>query len=348
LTGVTTSQTFHSDLTNLNYNYKNPCTAQFSLGIQRQLSQSVIAVVQYVGSRGWDQSDDRAVNTLPLTDPNNPTDPYDLREGVADGTLNANLFRIFPGFSSIQQDETETNFTYDSLQAGLRIENRRGWTVQFAYTWSHEIDEVGNDLNAVSNPFNIAYDKASGGLDRRHIFNANYIYTSPFFKNSSNTALRTVLGGWQFSGITVAESGTPQTLNYNGVDTLGLGGGTSNRPDEIAPVSYPKTRTAWFSTGSFANPVAPWNGGPNEGFGNAGRDAVVGPGLFNFNLSLFKTFALTSREGGPRLELRFESFNTFNHTEFQNLDLGTADANFGQVTSAYDPRVLQLGAKFSF
>ncbi len=349
LTGVTTSQTFPSVLTNLNYDYKNPGTAQFSLGIQRQLSQSVVAVVQYVGSRGWDQSDDRAVNTLPLTDPNNPTDPYDLREGVADGTLNANLYRIYPGFSSIFQEETGTNFSYDSLQAGLRIENRHGWTAQFAYTWSHEIDEVGNDLNSVSDPFNIKYDRASGGLDRRHIFNANYIYTSPFFKNSTSTALRTILGGWQFSGITVAESGTPQTLNYNGVDTLGLGGGNvANRPNEIAPISYPKTRTAWFSTSSFANPVAPWNGGPNQGFGNAGRDAVVGPGLFNFNLSLFKTFALTSREGGPRLELRFESFNTFNHTEFQNLDLGTSDANFGQVTSAYDPRVLQLGAKFSF
>jgi len=346
LTGVTTSQTFPSVLTNLNYDYKNPGTAQFSLGIQRQLSQSVIAIVQYVGSRGWDQSDDRAVNTLPLTDPNDPANPYDLREGVSNGTLNANLYRLYPGFSSIEQEETETNFTYDSLQAGVRIENRHGWTVQLAYTWSHEIDEVGNDLNGVSNPFNIGYDKASGGLDRRHIFNANYIYSIPFFKNSSSALARNVLGGWEFSGITVAESGTPQTLNYNGVDTLGLGGGTSNRPDEVAAVSYPKSRTAWFSTSSFANPVAPWNGGPNQGFGNAGRDAVVGPGLFNFNMSLFKT--ITFREGGPRLELRFESFNTFNHTEFNGIDTGTADANFGQVTSAYDPRVLQLGAKFSF
>jgi hypothetical protein len=346
LTGVTTSQTFPSILTNLSYDYKNPGTAQYSLGIQRQLSQSVVAIVQYVGSRGWDQSDDRGINTLPLTDPNDPSDPYDLREGVANGTLNANLYRIFPGFSSIQQEETGTNFSYDSFQAGLRVENRHGLTVQLAYTWSHEIDEVGNDLVGVSDPFNIAYDRASGALDRRQIFNANYIYSIPFFRHSSSTALRSILGGWEFSGITVAESGTPQALVYNGADTLGLGGGTTNRPDEVAPVSYPKTRTAWFSASSFASPVAPWNGGPNEGFGNAGRDAVVGPGLFNFNMSLFKTFIF--REGGPRLELRFESFNTFNHTEFQNIDVGSTDPNFGQVTSTYDPRVLQLGAKFSF
>ena len=106
----------------------------FSLGVQRQLAQSVIAVVQYVGTRGWDQSDDRQINTLPLTDPNNPANPYDLRQGVQNGSLNANLYRQFPGFSSINQEENESNFTYDSLQAGLRMENRHGLTVQLAYT----------------------------------------------------------------------------------------------------------------------------------------------------------------------------------------------------------------------
>jgi hypothetical protein len=111
----------------------------------------------------------------------------------------------------------------------------------------------------------------------------------------------------------------------------------------VAPVSYPHTRLKWFSTSSFAAPVAPWNGG--TGFGSAGKDVVVLPGLFNTNLSLFKTFPLGE---GPTLELRFESFNTFNHTEFQNIDNGTTDSNFGQVTSAYDPRTLQLGAKLHF
>src|SRR2546430_9686914 len=68
INGVTTSQTFPSTMTTLEYNYRPPGTAMFSLGIQRQLTQSVVASVQYVGSRGWDQSDDRQINTLPLTD----------------------------------------------------------------------------------------------------------------------------------------------------------------------------------------------------------------------------------------------------------------------------------------
>src|SRR2546430_9260478 len=100
-------------MTTLEYNYRPPGTAMFSLGIQRQLTQSVVASVQYVGSRGWDQSDDRQINTLPLTDiadrqgvagkipdPNNP--------GKFLPAKNANLYRQFPGFSSIVQEENAT------------------------------------------------------------------------------------------------------------------------------------------------------------------------------------------------------------------------------------------------
>src|SRR5271156_3956858 len=177
LTGLTTSQTFPSTLTNLQYNYQPPGTAMFSLGVQRQLAPSVIAVVQYAGSTGWHQSDDRAINTLPLLDANGS---YATRQGVANGKLNANLFRNFPGFSGIQQEENTTNFSYNSLQAGLRMSNWHNLTLQLAYTYSHEIDQVSYDLNSVSNPYNTAYDRGSGGLDRRNIFNANYIYNFPF------------------------------------------------------------------------------------------------------------------------------------------------------------------------
>ncbi len=226
------------------------------------------------------------------------------------------------------------------------MEARHGLTVSLAYTYSHEIDEVSYDLNSVSNPFDKRYDRGSGALDRRHDFNANYIYNLPYFNHSSNTLERLTLGGWTYSGIVVAETGTPQPLTYNGADTLGLGGGTTNRPDLVGTVSYPKTRLKWFNTAAFAAPVAPWNGGTNEGFGTSRKDAVVLPGQFNFNMSLFKT--INFKNEGPSLQLRFESFNTFNHTEFNGLDGNTNDANFGQITSAYDGRRLQLGGKLSF
>lgn len=339
LTGATTTQTFPSTLTNISYKYPPPGTAQFSLGVQRQLAPAVVAVVQYVGSLGWTQNNDRAINTLPLND-------IVHRQGVANGMLNANLYRIFPGFSGIQQEENETNFNYNSFQAGLRMENRHGLTVQFAYTYSHEIDTASNDLAGVSDPFNIGYDRGSGALDRRHIFNANYIYQLPSF--NKNAFERAALGGWEISGITAAQTGVPQPITYNGPDTLGLGGGTTNRPNLVASVRYPKTQRAWFTTASFASPIAPWSpGGANQGFGNAGKDVVRLPGLFNTNLALFKTFAFRS-EGSPSLQIRIETFNSFNHTEFNGIDAGSTDKNFGQVTSTYDPRTLQLGAKFAF
>ena len=108
-----------------------------------------------------------------------------------------------------------------------------------------------------------------------------------------------------------------------------------------------KTVSQWFNTGAFAAPVAPWNGGTNQGFGTAGKDAVVGPGLFNWNLALFKSFPFTGKEN-PHLELRVETFNTFNHTEFNGVDTGFTDGNFGQVTSTFDPREFQFGGKIVF
>ena len=338
LDGTTTTQAFPSTLTNLAYRYPNPGTAMFSGGIQHQVAPSMVAVLQYAGSSGWHQSNDRNINTLPLNSP--------ARQGVANGTLNANNYRQYPGYSSINQEETTTNFSYNSLQAGLRIEARHGLTVQLAYTYSHEIDEVSYDLNGLSNPFNPRYDRGSGALDRRHDFNANYIYNLPILTHFGTSMERAALGGWSISGITVAETGTPQNVSYNGGDTLGLGGGTNNRPDRVGPVTYPKTRLHWFNANAFASPLAPWAGGTNQGFGNAGKDAVRLPGQLNFNLSLFKTIAFKAE--GPTLQLRFETFNTFNHTQFNGLDNGSTDANFGQITSAYDPRRLQLGAKFAF
>ncbi len=339
--------TVPAGLTDLDYYYPNPATAQFSLGIQQELAPAIVGVIQYVGSTGWNQSDQRAINTLPLAD---LTD----RESVASGTP-PNAYRLFPGYAGINQVESATNSNYNSLQAGLRVENKHGLTAQLSYTWSHEIDIQSGDLGStnisgssggVSDPFNLKYDRGAGVLDRRHILSANYDYQLPFFKSGANLLEHEVLGGWEVSGVTVAEAGSPVNVTYS-TDTLGLGGGTLNRPNLVGTAGGPKTQQQWFNTGAFAPPTAPWAGGANQGFGSAGKDAIVGPGLFNWNISLFKSIPLTSHEG-PHFEIRFESFNTFNHTEFNNIDTGYTDSKFGQVTSTYDPRVMQFGGKFLF
>ncbi len=372
--GVPSLNLYPSSLTNIKYNYPPQGTMNWSLGIQHQLMPSVVAALQYVGSSGWDQNDDRAINTLPLTNNANNTlstgrlggvnyglvsstnpnwnSTYSDRYAVQSGALVANKLRQYPGFGSITQEENQLNSHYHSLQAGVRFENKWGLTSQLAYTFSHLIDTLSGtgDLTAVPNPFNDAYNKGSGGLDRRHVFNVSYVYALPFAKHSSNAAYRTVAGGWGISGITVFQTGLPLNVAYNGTDTLGLGGGTSNRPNLVGTISYPKTQKAWFNgatAGVYTDPVAPWFGGGNQGWGVARKDNVRSPGLNNFNLSLTKNIQLTGHEG-PNLELRFESFNTFNKTQFSGVNANNHDGNFGQVTSIYDSRKLELGGKFNF
>ena len=345
--GSAATPSFPSSITNLYYYYPNPETTQFSLGIQHQLAPSVIFETEYVGSTGWHQGDERAINTLPEND---VTD----RQLVASGA-NANLYRSFAGYSGITQEEVAATENYNSWQSELRMQSVHGLTLQFAYTWSHQIDIQSGDETSfplagssglVSNPFDLKYDRGSGLMDRRNIFNANYDYNLPFYGTSSRALLRETLGGWSISGVTQAESGPPVNAFYT-PDVLGLGGGTTSRPDKVGTVTQPKIQKEWFNTTAFAAPAAPWTGGPNNGFGNAGKDSVVGPGLFNWNIALFKTFRLTTHEG-PRFQFRVESFNTFNHTEFQTIDSGFTDSNFGAVTNTYDPRVLQFGGKFLF
>ena len=360
LSGATSTQHFPSTMTNIEYYYPHPGTADYSLSLQHELAASVVMQVQYVGSDGWDQNNDRDINGLPLVDAANPSNPYDNREAVASGK-NPNPWRNFPGYAGIRQEENTTNFNYNSLQAGVRVENRHGFTTQLAYTWSHLIDINQNDLNSVTDPYNLKYDRGSdAGYDRRHIFNASYVYNLPFYRNRGNLFQREVIGGWTISGITQAQSGTPIPIGYTGgPNTTGLAAG-GNRPNMLSKVSYTKTTAAWFNNAAFgggiggnsdpANPVAPWNGGTTQGFGNAPKDAVVGPGLYNWNLSLFKAIPFTGRENGPRLDLRFESFNTFNHPSWTGVDTNSGDGptRFGQVTSDYGPRTLELGGKITF
>jgi hypothetical protein len=374
LTGATTNQSFPSTMTTIKYNYPPPGTADYSLGVQRQIAPSVIAVVQFVGSDGWDQNNDRQINVLPSSS-SDPTcaptgalagivtssSPYCDRALVATGA-NANPYRNFPGFNNINQEENETTFNYNSLQAGLRMDNKHGLTTQLSYTWSHNIDIGQNDLAGLTAPYNAKYDKGSdAGLDRRHIFNASYVYALPFFQKSSNFAAREVIGGWSISGITAAETGSANNITLTGVDTVGYGAG-GNRPNLVSPVVYlnPKSSAGlgaghYFSKASFATPATPWPNPANpggivsttNGYGTARKDTVRGPGFQHWNLSLFKTIPLTPGEG-TKLELRFESFNTFNHTNFTGIDSSSGDGNFGSVTSDFDFRVLELGGKITF
>jgi hypothetical protein len=122
-------------------------------------------------------------------------------------------------------------------------------------------------------------------------------------------------------------------------DDLGLGGSTTNRPNIVSKLSYPSTVSEWFNTAAFAAP-------PLLAFGSAQEGAIRGPGRINFNLQMYKNFRLP-REG---MYVRFgaEFYNAFNHTQFHDVNTSFGAAQFGQVTDAYDPRVIELSLKFAF
>ncbi|HUH63158.1 MAG TPA: hypothetical protein VLZ50_09190, partial [Terracidiphilus sp.] len=263
-------------------------------------------------------------------------------------------FRAFAGYGDINQEENSTNGNYSGFQTGLRLQNRWGLSGELDYTWSHEIDLTTYDLNGVSNPFNLKYDKGSGALDRRQILNANYVYKLPFFDKSQGL-VHSIAGGWEVAGTFIDETGTiPQnqgpgmSISY---DTIGLDGGYTNRPNVSGKIHYlkkydPKNKiNEWFDIDQFSAPIPVWRGGPNLGFGNARKDAVVGPGRVNFTTAMYKSFAVTER---AHFELRFESFNTFNHFQPNGLGENFNNSQDGQITSSWDPRVLELGGKFVF
>jgi hypothetical protein len=272
------------------------------------------------------------------------------------------MARTYPGFGGINQITNPATASYNSLQSGIRQQNKHGLSYEIDYTWSHEIDsqEGSVDLQTGSNPWNLRYDRGSGTLDRRQILNINYTYKLPIFAHDSGLA-HDILGGWEIAGTMIRETGLvwagnqPPSNNYS--DTVGLGGGYNNRADRTpgVPIVYVKTKgihPQWVANnGAFRAPTAAWAGGANLGFGNSGRDAVVGPGRTNFNTSLYKSFAFGKV---AHFEFRVESFNTFNHTEFAvgsasgALNSNTNSGSFGQITGAADGRVFQFGGKIVF
>ncbi len=320
--------------------YQQPASYQWSVGIQRQLSSRSVLSVAYVGNTNRYQNDYREAN-LP-----DQAALIPIINGVGGANYNTAAGLPYPGFHSIDLSTNEANSHYNGLQIDLSSQVGKDLTLRAFYTLSRTIDPTtagngGGDLGNVSNPYaGWLYDNGPGGYDRTHNASVNFIYDLPIFRHTENRFLKTALGGWEVSGIVTITSGLPINPQLTGGQSGNGLPNATNRPDQVGSVSYPHTVGEWFSTASFAPPAV-------GAFGDAGHNSLRGPGRDNWNLSLFKSFVL-SETRGSRLEIRVESFNTWNHTEFDQVSNGLGSSNFGQVTSAFDPRVFQLGGKIYF
>jgi hypothetical protein len=326
--------------------YKLPTSYQFSLGIQQSLGEKTVLSVAYVGNQNRHQSY-RDETNLPA---------QSVLPGLINNTVQFNNVVPYAGFGSLNLYENGGNSHYNSFQTSLNSRLSKDLSFQASYTYSKAEDfsagnGSGSDLQSLANPYDRSYGTGPAWFNRDHVFVANFVYDIPAFRHAGSRAVRTVAGGWQFAGYITAETGMPLNVYlggaaaYNGLPNYQGNGPGGNRPNVNGSISYPRTVNAWFNTSAFSTPaLGQW--------GNLGFDALDGPGRHNWNLSLFKSFVLSEKRGS-KLELRAESFNIFNHTQFQGSNVGgiTLDrtrSDFGHITAAFDPRVFQLGLKAFF
>jgi hypothetical protein len=272
---------------------------------------------------------------------------------------NPNLFRPYFGFQRILGLENIADSQYHALQATIR-RTRGPFTVGASYTYSHSLDDASDRSDAsFVNSANIKSSWASSNFDQRHLLSLNYIYdlpklargfsqavirapddpNNPPTSSGSSKFLQAVFDGWQLSGVTVFQSGTPFSIINSGsntgisvLDNAGVanGSGAGSYPDVVGSLrSALPTGVSRFNPQSIGplldNPAA-FAAPQGLTFGNAGRNFVNNPHRLNFDASLLKNFKVTERNN---LEFRLEAFNVFNHTEFRifNPNLGNAANN---------------------
>jgi hypothetical protein len=212
----------------------------------------------------------------------------------------------------------------------------------------------------VQNAYDIAAETAFGTQDQPHTLSLNAVWEIPFFASRGNGFLKSGLGGWQLNGIYSLRSGLPQTVCID-QDIVGLATGTNicERPNVVSNPNFSASQRSaaeYFDTDAFQL-QAPGT------FGNSGRNNIRGPGIDNFDLSLFKNFSLPHIKGlggteSPKLQFRTEFFNALNHTQFasinttfvpiQNAAGSLSSSPFGTVSAARDPREIQFALKLLF
>ena len=336
---------------------ETPYTQQWSADFQRDLGTGFLLDLGYFASKG--------THLIGVLDINQPV-PFSYRDSLlctATVTTNCiapdafvtgattpllNRIRPFAGYVGIDGIRSSFNSNYHSLQAQLQKRFRGNSLLNFAYTWSHSLTDNQTDRStAPQNSRDIAAEYGPSQQDRRHIFTMNWVYDLPFFRQQSGFTGH-VLGGWVFSGIFTAQTGIPLTVTTtSNTDPAGLGclgpSPCAVRPDQIGDpnVGSPQTLEEWFNTDAFANvPAGDFH------IGTARRGAVYGPGLWRADLSLFKGIRFTERFNG---QFRFETFNAFNHLNPNCCgSLALGNSLFGRITSGREPRIIQLGFKFSF
>ena len=344
---------------------RTPYVAQFSFNIQRELPGSLVLEAGYVGTLGLKLEQNVQINNarpgLGAVDPRRPYAALTYAPGVK-----------FPGEYALFGDRAPVgfiNFFPHSAQSNyhallVRVERRfsRGFGVLNSFTYSKSITNApqfrnagGFDGNENSPPQDSHILSTERGLASFHTsfrWVASGLAEFPFGpgkKFLSNGWPGRIFGGFQISGIFVAQSGFPFTVNWQG-DTAGIGGGTGGviiRPNVVSrggQPANPNLPSGQQTTERFFDTTA-LSAAPAGTLGNLGRNAIIGPGLVNLDAALLRNFRLGERFN---LQFRWESFNAANRPNWNIVGRIINNTTYGQVVNQLSPRQQQFALKLSF
>ncbi len=341
---------------------------QWNVAVQRELTHNTVIEVAYAGSKithvGIPDTNINQLTAAQLglgsallqTVPNPFFGQIPRSSSLGDPTITrAQLLRPYPRFSAVSLYRNNVgNTNYHSLQAKLEQRLSRGLAYLIAYTRSRLIDDAGSVFDAsiqtgpvanypVADSFNRRLERDLSTGDIPNVFVASSTYELPIGKGRffDLTGIGDkLLGGWSVTGLVQLQSGAPlpvtQIANFNAFAGFG-----TQRPNLIraARLARPQQTTArWFDTSAFA--VA-----PQFTLGNSSRNPVRGPGYRTANVALIKR---TNLDEVKNVEFRTEIFNLTNTPPLNNPNGVLGNPAFGTITSAGDPRFIQLGLKFNF
>ena len=319
---------------------KNPYVQQWSVGVQREVFRSTIFEVNYIGTKGSNLLMRRNIAQALPYDPANP-------KSVAER-------KPYPNFVVYIDSDFSGDSNYNALNTKLE-RHTSSLVATVVYTWAKSTDNKSAAAGIGGSAFNgwqgtldnsrPELDRGRSDFDVDHRLVGSFVYNLPFGKGEkiagdASGLKNALVGGWQVNGIATFQRGFPITITAADAGGLNDSFGT-NRADIIGdpyPGGFNKSIDAWFNTAAFAQPA------PGS-FGSVGRNTLRAPGINNLDLALFKNFDLAR---GSRVQFRFESFNTFNHAQFNAPIVNIADSRFGRITSARPGRINQIGLKLLF
>jgi hypothetical protein len=330
--------------------YKLPVTYQYNFGIQKDIGFQTVVDVAYVGSSTHHTSRNWNYNLLPsgirfLPSSRDVTKPL---TAASPGAYDDVFLRPIQGFGDINISAPGLTSRYDSLQVSANRRFLRGFTFSGAYTYA------GGTSNGIAQQLASILKRTRNTSVQQHVAVFSYVLELP--KGSRllpGAVTRYALDGWQFQGISTFATGQVSDVSFGTSDGFDFtGGGESCGIVQTGNASLDRGQrnvTAWFNTSVFKRPS-----GRGDLGNNCNNAKFTLPGFNSHDLSLFKKFNLKSEK--RTLEFRWETFNAFNHTQFNGIgttanfaaDGTQTNTSFGTVTSVRDGRKMMLGLKFAF